>query len=669
MSRKEGTASDPSTIQVSGIMQRVTEPRSTSFMAVGNTLDKRVETRRDDRGQEGTGIQEKRGAGEPDFRIGAREAWNRRTEEPVSYLDRQCIDLVVYATTIRYTSDGHFFLQLQHKAQALIQAMKIPHDQILPTAWEFLEDTLALFYVIEEGGRIRPKQGYGLDEVQHCKQLLGDMRDNRTHEMQENLKRFPPIDMQQHHLLVGGTNQRPESTRTLWVPEPRKEVMVGHNLRQDREVHEELRGGASLPMGSSRDVYHFLGTTAGRDKDLTTTVNRDVTEDYDHVSKVTPASLKRTVYFQSHARDLYMPTLAVSAEKLNESMASAVQYGMLYISTKAGDSPNLNQTDLAKVRYPEKALAHLRAATEAARLRPSAESQVALFESIIVMFKALAMALTLRVSRTLTPQVGAGLLNIWSRLVQGEFPNTVFGALMSDVMDQEMLHIDHQWNAMMAYFAFRILPAEIAHIHRNRFEMTQQGTLGIQEFARMLNDRSKNIEYKDEMERQKDMVRVYQKGLSEENKMRVYRYRQTLPQNTFLSMETLVRLVDTSQGPQSKPVFNSGTKGLGGLRPNAFGTTVTQVEADDEEEVQIHDDDDEDDEDSIMMRACVLAVRMGVSDGKLKFKKKFFTPRCPRCGDHTHVEEKCVHAGRVCFRCRSSEHEIRDCPEPKPEKS
>ena len=54
-----------------------------------------------------------------------------------------------------------------------MQAMKIPHDQILPTAWEFLEDTLALFYVIEEGGRLRTKQGYGKDEVQHCKQLLG----------------------------------------------------------------------------------------------------------------------------------------------------------------------------------------------------------------------------------------------------------------------------------------------------------------------------------------------------------------------------------------------------------------------------------------------------------------------------------------------------------------
>ena len=88
--------------------------------------------------------------------------------------------------------------------------------------------------------------------------------------------------------------------------------------------------------------------------------------------------------------------------------------------------------------------------------------------------------------------------------------------------------------------------------------------------------------------------------------MIVYRHRQTLPQNTFLSMETLVRLVDTSQGPQSKPVFNSGSKGLGGIRPNGFGTTVTQVEADDEEG-QIHDDDDDDDdpddEDSIMLRA------------------------------------------------------------------
>ena len=169
------------------------------------------------------------------------------------------------------------------------------------------------------------------------------------------------------------------------------------------------------------------------------------------------------------------------------------------------------------------------------------------------------------------------------------------------------------------------------------------------------------------MDREKDKVRVYQKGLTDENQLLVYRHCQTLPQNTFLTLDTLVRLVDLSQGPQSKTVVNTGPKGLGGFRPNTFGTTVNQVEADGE--VQIHDDDDDDDEDSIMMRACVLAVRMGMSDGKPKFKKKFFTPRCPRCGDPTHAEDKCSHPGRVCFRCRSSEHEIRNCPEPKPEKS
>ena len=438
-----------------------------------------------------------------------------------------------------------------------------------------MEDTLALFYVIEEGGRIRPKHGYGVDEVPHCKQMLKDMRDNRKHEMQENLKRFasggsqrphsfvggtdqenlkrfPPVDSQRHHTLVGGTNQGPESQRTLWVPEkePRKEVMV--SLHQDRaELHGERRGGADLPplltraelrgecregadfppsasslnwAGSNRDAYHFLGAAAGRDNELTTTVNRDLTEDYDHVSKVTPISLKRTEYFQQFARDPYMPTLTVTAKKLNEPIATAVQYGMPFISTDAGESPNLNQADVAKVRYPEKALAQLRAATEAVRTRPGAESQVALFEAIVVMVKALAMALTLRVSRTLTPQVGAGLLNIWTRLVQGEFNQTLLGALMNDVLDQEMLNVDHQWNAMMAYYAFKILPAEIGQIHRNRFEMTQQGSSSIQEFARVLCDRSKNIEYKDELDREKDKVRVYQKGLTEENQLLVYRH-------------------------------------------------------------------------------------------------------------------------------------------------
>ena len=141
------------------------DPRSLNpVRAVGNTLEKRVETQRDDCGQEG-----KRRAGAPDFRIGAEEAWNRRSEEPVSLRDRQCMELVHYALTIRYTSDGHYFLQLQHKAQEVIHAKKVLNDQIVPTAWEFLEDTLALFYIIEEGGRIRPKHGYGvLDEVPHC---------------------------------------------------------------------------------------------------------------------------------------------------------------------------------------------------------------------------------------------------------------------------------------------------------------------------------------------------------------------------------------------------------------------------------------------------------------------------------------------------------------------
>ena len=114
-------------------------------------------------------------------------------------------------------------------------------------------------------------------------------------------------------------------------------------------------------------------------------------------------------------------------------------------------------------------------------------------------------------------------------------------------------------------------------------------------------------------------------------------------------------------------MVNTGPKGPGGFRPNTYGTTVTQVEVENEE-VQIHDDDDEDDEDNIMMRACVLAVRMGVTDGKLKYKKKFFTPRCPRCGDPTHAEDKCGHPGRICFRCKANDHEIKNCPVPKPEK-
>ena len=276
------------------------------------------------------------------------------------------MELVNYALTIRYTSDGHYFLQLQHKAQEVIHAKKTLNGQIMPTAWEFLEDTLALFYIIEEGGRIRPKHGYGEDEVPHCKQMLKDMRDNRKREMQENLKRFtsdgsqrshscvggtdqdkrfPPVDSQRHHTLVGGTS---EVQRTLWVPEKesRKEVTV--SLHQDRaELHGERRGETDLPplltraerrggtdfpssasllngAGSSRDApYHFLGAVAGRGNELTTTVNRDLTEDYDHVSKVTPISLKRTEYFQQFAMDPYMPTLTVTAKKLNESMATA----------------------------------------------------------------------------------------------------------------------------------------------------------------------------------------------------------------------------------------------------------------------------------------------------------------------------------------------------------
>ena len=72
----------------------------------------------------------------------------------------------------------------------MINAKKTLNDQLVPTAWKFLPDTLALFYLIEEGGRIRPKHGYGGDEAPHCKQMLKDMRDNRKHEMQENLKSF-----------------------------------------------------------------------------------------------------------------------------------------------------------------------------------------------------------------------------------------------------------------------------------------------------------------------------------------------------------------------------------------------------------------------------------------------------------------------------------------------
>ena len=79
-----------------------------------------------------------------------------------------------------------------------------------------------------------------------------------------------------------------------------------------------------------------------------------------------------------------------------------------HISTDAGESNTLTQTDLAKVRYPEKALKELRTAAETVRVQSSAESQVALFEAIIVMVKALAMTLTLRVSRSLTQQVSGG---------------------------------------------------------------------------------------------------------------------------------------------------------------------------------------------------------------------------------------------------------------------
>ena len=117
------------------------------------------------------------------------------------------MELVQYALTIQYTSDGHYFLQLQHKAQEVIQAKKILHDQIVPTAWEFLPDTLALFYLIEEGGRIRPKQWYGGDEAPHCKQMLKDMRDNRKQEMQENLKSFAAGGSQRARSFVGGTDQ------------------------------------------------------------------------------------------------------------------------------------------------------------------------------------------------------------------------------------------------------------------------------------------------------------------------------------------------------------------------------------------------------------------------------------------------------------------------------
>ena len=94
------------------------------------------------------------------------------------------------------------------------------------------------------------------------------------------------------HTLVGGTNQEPEPKRALWEPnnEPSKEVIVERNLRQDRED-----AGKELPVGSNRDAYHFLGASALRNTDSTNRVNRDaVTEDYDHISKVAPASIKST---------------------------------------------------------------------------------------------------------------------------------------------------------------------------------------------------------------------------------------------------------------------------------------------------------------------------------------------------------------------------------------
>ena len=118
-------------------------------------------------------------------------------------------------------------------------------------------DTLALFYIIEEEGRIRPKQGYGADEVPLCKQMLKDMRNNRKHEIQENLKgfaaggsqrphssvggtdqdnlrRFPLGGSQRHRTLVGGTNQGPESPRTLWVPDREPTQQGSHGQPSSR---------------------------------------------------------------------------------------------------------------------------------------------------------------------------------------------------------------------------------------------------------------------------------------------------------------------------------------------------------------------------------------------------------------------------------------------------
>ena len=86
--------------------------------------------------------------------------------------------------------------------------------------------------------------------------------------------------MIRHHPLVGGTNQGPEPKRALWVP-----AMVDRNSRQDRkDACKEQRVGASLPLGSNKDAYHFLCASALRNKDSTNMVNRDATEDYDHVS-------------------------------------------------------------------------------------------------------------------------------------------------------------------------------------------------------------------------------------------------------------------------------------------------------------------------------------------------------------------------------------------------
>ena len=67
---------------------------------------------------------------------------------------------------------------------------------------------------------------------------------------------------------------------------------------------------------------------------------------------------------------------------------------------------------------------------------------------------------------------------------------------------------------------------------------------------------------------------------------------------------------------KAKRSVNTGPKGLGGFRPNTYGTTVTQVEVE-SEEVQIHDDDDEDDEDNVINDAGVCT---GGTDGGVRRK-------------------------------------------------